>query len=78
MTITFRKAGVRPPVYLAGTFSDPAWQPREMQLTEDGAGEHCFTAQVPVQPGLEYRYRFRAGEDGDWVLDDHGSMGKPS
>ncbi|EQL00943.1 hypothetical protein OCS_03347 [Ophiocordyceps sinensis CO18] len=74
VTIAFRKAGAQPPVYLAGTFSNPAWQPREMQCTLDDAGEHYFTAQVSVQPGLEYWYKFRVGESDDWVLDEHSSI----
>ncbi|KAM4054719.1 hypothetical protein HRG_005542 [Hirsutella rhossiliensis] len=45
-----------------------------MQYTVDGAGEHCFTARVSVQSGLEYQYRFRAAESDDWLLDEHSSI----
>lgn len=75
VTISFRKPGTQPPVFLAGSFSDPAWQLRPMQCTRDDSGENHFTAQASVQPGLEYRYKFKLGDDGGWVLDQHSSVG---
>lgn len=40
----------------------------------DEAGERHFTAQVSVQPGQHYQYRFRAWEGDDWLLDEHSSI----
>lgn len=78
VTISFRRPGVQPPVFVAGSFSDPAWQPRQMQCLADGTGENHFTTQVSVQPGQEYKYKFKVGESNDWILDEHSSIGKPS
>lgn len=68
--IAFRKSGIRPPVYLAGTFSDPPWQPLEMDhaLREDG--EHDFKKEISGEPGSKIQYKFRIGEDW-WVLDEN-------
>ncbi|PNY26612.1 Uncharacterized protein TCAP_03464 [Tolypocladium capitatum] len=74
VTLSFRRPGVQPPVFVAGSFSDPAWQPRQMHCLEDGTGENHFTAQVSVHAGREYRFKFKVGESNDWVLDEHGSI----
>ena len=65
--ITYAKPGTRPPIYVAGSFSNPAWQPQEMQYTTNEQGEHAFTKEVEIEEGKEYQYKFRIGE-GDWWL----------
>ncbi|KAJ6446396.1 curved DNA-binding protein [Purpureocillium lavendulum] len=74
VTISFRRPGTQPPVFVAGSFTDPPWQLRQMQCTRDDSGENHFTVQVSVQPGQEYTYKFKVGDDGDWVLDQHASI----
>ncbi|POR34082.1 Uncharacterized protein TPAR_05685 [Tolypocladium paradoxum] len=74
VTISFRRPGLQPPVFVAGSFSDPAWQPRQMQCLADGTGENHFTAQVSVRPGQEYRFKFKVGDSSDWLLDEHSSI----
>lgn len=69
-TVTYRKPGVVPPVYLAGSFTDPQWQPREMQHTRGADDEYVFTSSVQGAPGKEYQYKFRIGQADQWVIDD--------
>ncbi|OAA33789.1 hypothetical protein AAL_01254 [Moelleriella libera RCEF 2490] len=71
VTVSFRKRGIAPPVFIAGTFSDPAWELQETQCVTDEFGEHHFAAQLPVTAGRDYLYKFKAGRDGDWFLDQH-------
>ncbi|KAF7563827.1 hypothetical protein G7046_g330 [Stylonectria norvegica] len=64
-TITYRKPGTSPPIFLAGSFSEPEWQPQEMDCVTGDDGEHDFKAQINVEPGKEYQFKVRIGE-GDW------------
>jgi hypothetical protein len=75
VTITFSKNGIQPPVYLAGSFSDPAWQPKPMQYTLGQDNEHKFRAEIGVESGREYQYKFRAGEGDCWLLDENSPIG---
>lgn len=63
--LTYANSGVQPPVFLAGTFSEPAWHPWEMDFTTDENGEHRFHREVQVDEGGEFEYKFRIG-NGDW------------
>lgn len=74
VTVKFSKPGVQPPVYLAGSFSDPAWQPQEMQHTTESA-EYMYKKEVEVEEGKEYQYKFRIGEGDWWVVDDNSQIG---
>lgn len=78
VTVSYRKRGLAPPVSVAGSFSDPQWEPQEMSCVTDESGEHHFTIQIPVEPGKEYYYKFQVGNDDDWVLDDHATVGSYS
>lgn len=69
-TITFFHEGTIPPVYLAGSFSQPPWKPEEMEYTIDN-GQHRFAKEVELEPEVSYQYKFRLGHEGDWwVLDE--------
>lgn len=46
-----------------------------MHSVANESGEHRFTIQVPVEPGKEYRYRFRASGDDSWFVDERRSTG---
>ncbi|KAF6828607.1 hypothetical protein CMUS01_08513 [Colletotrichum musicola] len=70
VTITYRQPGTQPPIYVAGSFSDPQWQPLEMQFTTDDAGEHTFYKDVEVPPGSQIQYKFRVGPGDWWVLNE--------
>lgn len=74
-TIKFTKPGLQPPVYLAGSFSDPVWHPREMQYILDEHNEHLYHTDVEVEEGKEYQYKFRLGEGDWWVLNEESQIG---
>jgi hypothetical protein len=73
--VKFSKPGAQPPIYLAGSFSDPAWQPQEMQYAVDEQNEHQFHKEVEVEEGKEYQYKFRIGEGDWWVLNEDSPIG---
>ncbi|KIW15608.1 hypothetical protein PV08_05656 [Exophiala spinifera] len=66
-TITFNKADVQAPVYVAGAFSE--WSPVEMACEKLENGQNKFTHTVEVQPG-KYQYKFRLGPGDWWALDE--------
>ncbi|KAF4454582.1 hypothetical protein F53441_2925 [Fusarium austroafricanum] len=66
-TITYKKPGVLPPVFLAGSFSDPQWQLQEMGYTTDHNGDHTFQSEVVLEPDLDYQFKLRIGHD-NWAL----------
>ncbi|KAL2015589.1 hypothetical protein VTK56DRAFT_5201 [Thermocarpiscus australiensis] len=68
--ITYHKPGTRPPIYVAGTFSDPPWQPYEMDYTTREDGEHDFKKEVCGEAGSEIQYKFRIGEGDWWALSE--------
>ncbi|KAK9418037.1 hypothetical protein SUNI508_08466 [Seiridium unicorne] len=67
--LTYHKAGTQPPVFVAGTFSDPAWQPFEMSNSAD-QGEYTFEEVISVDAGTEVQYKFRLGTGDWWACDD--------
>ncbi|KAL2261927.1 hypothetical protein VTK26DRAFT_2992 [Humicola hyalothermophila] len=71
IVITYHKRDVVPPLYVAGTFSDPPWQAQEMDDTTGEDGEHYFQKEVYAAPGSKIQYKFRIGNGDWWVLDDH-------
>lgn len=75
-TITYRKPGTKPPVFLAGSFSEPQWVPREMEYTQDPDGEYKYTSEIHAMPGHDYQFKFRVGEGDSWVLDENSPVGR--
>jgi hypothetical protein len=76
VTVKLSKQGIQPPIFLAGSFSDPAWQPQEMQHATNETGDYEFHKEVEVEQGKEYQYKFRIGEQGDWwVLNEESPTG---
>lgn len=73
-TIKYRKRGVRPPVFVAGSFSDPEWVPREMNWVLDDRGESLFTTEIDVDADRNYQYKFKVGQGNDWDLDDQSPI----
>ncbi|KAI1458307.1 hypothetical protein F4805DRAFT_144981 [Annulohypoxylon moriforme] len=71
ITFTYQKNGTGPPVYVAGSFSNPPWQPQEMDVSIDQHGTHIFTKKVMVDDGSEIQYKFRIGSGDWWVLDEN-------
>ena len=75
ISVKYSKPGTQPPIYLAGSFSDPAWQPQEMQYTTDENNEHDFFKEVYVEQGKEYQYKFRIGLGEWWILNEDSPTG---
>ncbi|KAI0389919.1 hypothetical protein F5Y17DRAFT_472361 [Xylariaceae sp. FL0594] len=69
VTLSFQKRGVTPPLFVAGTFSDPPWHPYEMEASADQHGVFVFTKQVMVDEASEIQYKFRHASDDWWELD---------
>ncbi|KAM0434410.1 hypothetical protein ACHAPT_003506 [Fusarium lateritium] len=67
-TITYRKPGTSPPIFLAGSFSDPEWELQEMEYTTDEDGEHTFRSKVTVEAHQDYQFKLRIGHGDWWVL----------
>lgn len=68
--IHYEKPGTQPPIYVAGTFSEPPWHPYEMDYTTDADGEHVFKKEIHVEPGSKIQYKFRVGAGNWWVLNE--------
>lgn len=75
--ITFRKAEVQPPVFVAGSFTK--WNPLEMKVNQTGTestpSENEFSYEADLQPG-DYQYKFRLGPGDWWVLDESSPSGE--
>jgi hypothetical protein len=65
----YRKTGTQPPVYIAGTFSEPAWTPQEMENSKDPSGQYTFFKEIVGDPGSQVQYKIRIGPDW-WVLNE--------
>jgi hypothetical protein len=70
ITITYRRAGTQPPIFIAGEFSDPPWEPQEMDFTTDEDGGHTFKKDIPAYAGSKVQYKFRVGLGDWWVLNE--------
>lgn len=75
-TVTYRQPGTEPPLFLAGTFTTVQWGLQEMGCSRDEGGEYVFESRVYVEPGREYQFKFKAGQDGPWVLDENKTIGE--
>ncbi|KAI1502766.1 hypothetical protein F5X99DRAFT_378410 [Biscogniauxia marginata] len=69
VTFTFQKDGTQPPVYIAGSFSDPSWQPQEMDASMDQQGEYIFTKEIEASEASEIQYKYRIGSGDWWTID---------
>ncbi|KAM3506428.1 hypothetical protein MY10362_002356 [Beauveria mimosiformis] len=57
-------------VFIAGTFSKPAWLLQEMQRSALSGNSNTHSISVMVEPGKEYQYRFKLGREGRWAVDE--------
>lgn len=69
VTIEFASPGLRPPVYVGTSLSDPQWEPLEMEHFSRHDGEFTFRKFFAVEEG-EYQYKLRLGPGDWWVCDD--------
>lgn len=80
--ISIRRPAASPAVFVAGSFTEPAWEAVELVADADAAegskdGEFVFARSFKVEDG-EHRYKFRLGEDGEWFVDEavkNGELG---
>lgn len=64
--ISFSPKGAKPPIFIAGTFTNPPWQQLEMQSIElETPGEYRHEIRLNIPKGQDYQYKFRLGK-GDW------------
>lgn len=84
VTISIRRSTDTPAVYVAGSFSDPKWEPFELtpKLLEsedvDGKSrpaEYLFSRNFDLPEG-QYQYKFREGLDGQWFCDNAAKIGR--
>jgi hypothetical protein len=75
VAVKYSKPGIQPPVYIAGSFSDPAWQPQEMQHTINENGDYEYTKEIQIEEGKEYQYKYRIGSGEWWLLSEDSPTG---
>lgn len=75
VALTYRRPGTRPPIFVAGTFTEPPWTPQEMECTADENGEMIFSKTCRLKPGEDVQYKFRVGTGNWWVLDETSPTG---
>lgn len=75
VTLTYRQRGTHPPLFVAGSFSDPPWAPQEMDCTADASGEMTFSKTCVLKPGADVQYKFRVGTGDWWVVDESSPTG---
>ncbi len=75
VTLTYATPGAQPPIFLAGSFSEPAWQPQEMESKTDENGGLHFHKEIQVDEGGEFQYKFRIGLGDWWALNEQAPTG---
>lgn len=75
VTITYERQGTTPPIFVAGSFTEPAWQPVELDHQKVDK-EYIFSKAFEITPGL-HQYKFRVGQGDWWVCDDTKDRGVP-
>ena len=74
ITLTYRKQGTIPPVFVAGSFSEPPWEAQELvQDGEEGSGS--FSRTFSITPGI-YQYKYRLGTGDWWAIDETQETGQ--
>ena len=82
VTLSVRRPSDSPVIFVAGSFSDPKWEPLELAVKtvefKDDEGltstEYLFYRDVQVPVG-QYQYRFREGANGPWFHDETAKSG---
>ncbi|MCJ1248007.1 hypothetical protein MMC30_005222 [Trapelia coarctata] len=76
--ITYTSPGIQPPVFVAGAFTDPPWQPCEMEHVRpasypstdlEGKAVYSFFKEFNVTEG-RWQYKFRLGPGDWWACDE--------
>lgn len=69
-TIAFHGQEADAQVFIAGSFSSPAWELHEMERNTLDGTDAYFTKTVQTEQGKDYLYRFRLGRSGSWAVDE--------
>lgn len=75
ITIVYQAPQTQPPLFVAGSFSNPQWVPQEMDYTTDEDGKITFSKKFDVEPDSKIQYKFRVGPGDWWVLDESAPTG---
>jgi hypothetical protein len=84
VTISVRRPTNTSPVFVAGTFTSPAWEPFELtakpiEATGKGSDisipEYVFSRDFKIPVG-QYQYRFRTEPHDSWFHDDSIETGR--
>ncbi|KAL8785303.1 MAG: hypothetical protein Q9213_003448 [Squamulea squamosa] len=78
--LSFASPGARPPIYVAGSFTVPEWQPHELEYlvlehdktVADNRTSYVFHRNFNVPVGAHH-YKFRLGHEGDWWVCDNST-----
>ncbi|CEJ89303.1 hypothetical protein VHEMI05153 [[Torrubiella] hemipterigena] len=62
-------------VFIASTFTKPAWELLEMEANTLDGSDAYFTKTFHPKQGKDYYYRFRIGRDGEWTVDESKPIG---
>lgn len=78
--ISIRRPAASPAVFVAGSFTDPAWEAVELAAEADAAddskeGEFVFARSFKIEDG-EHQYKFQLGKDGEWFVDEGVKSGE--
>lgn len=68
VTIEFVKE-TKPPVFVAGTFSEPVWEPMSMEY-DHRDGVYHYHKTLTLEEGKEYLYKLRMGTEDQWELSE--------
>jgi hypothetical protein len=74
VTINYKQPGTTPPIFVAGSFTEPLWQPTELDY-EQVNGEYIFSKSFEVMPG-RHQYKFRIGNGDWWICDNAKDTGQ--
>ena len=84
--IEYKNLGLQPPVFVAGSFTTPAWQAVELDAVARGendnmdpgsieAKERLFCKRFDIPEG-RWQYKFRLGHGDWWVCDGNKEIGE--
>lgn len=81
VTIATRRQSQSPAVFLLASFTDPAWEPVELDVKPLAASdppEFEFSKAFDLPEGSKYQYRFRlgAGDDSSYFCDKDVDTGE--
>lgn len=84
--ISYTSPGAEPPIFVAGSFTDPPWQPQELEYelenhnalgkeAPSGEIQYKFAKNIRIAEG-QWQYKFRLGLGDWWACDKHKEIGR--